>query len=30
MATLVKNVWCEGRYYGPDYGNADRLPERRP
>ncbi|MBP7632215.1 MAG: hypothetical protein KA758_17305 [Acidimicrobiales bacterium] len=28
MAMLVKNVWVEGRYYGPSYGNSDRLPER--
>lgn len=26
MATLVKNVWIEGTYYGPDHGNADDVP----
>lgn len=26
MATLVRNVWVEGRFYGPDHGNADDVP----
>lgn len=27
MATLVKNVYVDGRWYGPAYGNADQVPE---
>ena len=26
MATLIDNVWLDGRYYGPDHGNADAVP----
>lgn len=26
MATLIRNVWADGRYWGPDHGNADLLP----
>lgn len=26
MATLIRNVWIDGRYYGPDHGNADEVP----
>ena len=26
MATLVQNVWIDGRYYGPDHGGDSALP----
>lgn len=26
MATLIDNVWIDGRYFGPDHGNADEVP----
>lgn len=27
MATMIRNVWLDGTYYGPDHGNADDVPD---